>query len=558
MKNIDATFKAFLANECLTLASCLRIVRSDGRAIYLTDHDADIIIDSNVYKSDPGFTRTAVKGSAGYETDAAEIESFFKVGFIEEKDIRRGLFDVATAKLFIVNFKDVSMGVMILKSGTLGEIDFSADGSFKVEILGPLNRFVKIGEKFSPECRANLGDNRCKFPINPLVRRDYDDYAVGDFIKVETENISLAQNMTVPVVEPSFETGPIGSAWVDGPGSSWINNIAEVDYDNSGGNHAGHAGQFTASDPKEVYLSQIVDMTGVAGWSNAAADAGLLLFSGGCHARNLVLTTIGLDPDTDARGRLTIEALKANNESLGFLFDSGEKKFTTSGWEFAGVNNKRMFSGVRKIRYTLYSIISDTSGAFDYGVAFDNVHGKVKDLTGASNIESIFANRIYECTTAGRAATTQPTYDTTVGNSTTDGTAVFKAYEGWTRHAVVASVSDNQTFTITVTESRAVDDWFNGGIVKFLSGNNTDFVIEVKDWINSSSTIVLFLPTARDVQVGDWLAISPGCDKRIATCVNKFAISGSSNFASGNAFNFRGEPHLPGRDAVMKTLSPED
>jgi uncharacterized phage protein (TIGR02218 family) len=42
--------------------------------------------------------------------------------------------------------------------------------------------------------------------------------------------------------------------------------------------------------------------------------------------------------------------------------------------------------------------------------------------------------------------------------------------------------------------------------------------------------------------VGDAFRIAAGCDKRFSTCREKFA----------NAVNFRGFPHMPGNDFVLR------
>lgn len=167
---------------------------------------------------------------------------------------------------------------------------------------------------------------------------------------------------------------------------------------------------------------------------------------------------------------------------------------------------------------------------------------------GAALGQAQHENRIYEVVTAGTTDASQPTYDETPGNNTSDGTAVLKAYQAWTRHAVVATVVDNQTFTVTITESRAVNDWFNDGAATFESGDNTGATMEVKDWVQSSNTLTLFMPMAFNIQVGDRLRVYPGCDKRYSTCKAKWLLSGSVNFSEGNGLNFRGEPYLPGRD----------
>lgn len=154
-----------------------------------------------------------------------------------------------------------------------------------------------------------------------------------------------------------------------------------------------------------------------------------------------------------------------------------------------------------------------------------------------------YENRIYEVTTAGTTAVAQPVYDETPGNTTTDGTAVLTARQAWTRHAVVATVTDRRVFTITVDEARAVDGWFANGAVTFESGDNDGKTTEIKEWIESSSRVTTYLPLPFDIQVGDRLRLYAGCDKMRATCFEKF----------NNVINFRGEPDLPGLDALTRT-----
>lgn len=180
----------------------------------------------------------------------------------------------------------------------------------------------------------------------------------------------------------------------------------------------------------------------------------------------------------------------------------------------------------------------------------------VRAVTSAGTGDQVYENRIYECTAAGDTAGAAPTFDTTDGATTSDGTVTWTARQAWTRSAVVNNVTDRRIFTLTITESRAVDDWFNLGTVTFQSGNNINRTIEVRDWVQSTNTITLFLPAPFTVQSGDVVSIVPGCDKLKATCKAKFALTGTTSFANGNVVNFRGEPDLPGRDAVFTFASP--
>ena len=58
----------------------------------------------------------------------------------------------------------------------------------------------------------------------------------------------------------------------------------------------------------------------------------------------------------------------------------------------------------------------------------------------------------------------------------------------------------------------------------------------------ASSRSTLLEAPVRPIAAGDAFVIRAGCDKRIETCAAKFA----------NIANFRGFPHIPGQDAVLR------
>jgi len=152
-----------------------------------------------------------------------------------------------------------------------------------------------------------------------------------------------------------------------------------------------------------------------------------------------------------------------------------------------------------------------------------------------------YHNRMFKCTTAGTTDSTAPSYDYDVGDTTTDGTAAFTAEEAWVRSGTVATRNDDGDFTGTITESRAVDNWFNSGILKWTSGDNAGTYNTVRSWTQSTGAILLWGSARWTVAVNDTFEIMPGCDKLFATCKAKFA----------NSINFRGENLLPGRDFLQ-------
>jgi uncharacterized phage protein (TIGR02218 family) len=87
------------------------------------------------------------------------------------------------------------------------------------------------------------------------------------------------------------------------------------------------------------------------------------------------------------------------------------------------------------------------------------------------------------------------------------------------------------------------DGWFTGGKLSFTGGANAGFAVEVKTHrvALDGVLIALWQRPAEPLAVGDAFTVTAGCDKRFATCRDRFA----------NAVNFRGFPHIPGNDFVI-------
>ena len=60
--------------------------------------------------------------------------------------------------------------------------------------------------------------------------------------------------------------------------------------------------------------------------------------------------------------------------------------------------------------------------------------------------------------------------------------------------------------------------------------------------VSTREFLTLLEAPVRPIVGSDAFVIRAGCDKRIATCHAKFA----------NVANFRGFPHIPGQDAVLR------
>ncbi|MBC9248317.1 DUF2163 domain-containing protein [Paracoccus sp. 11-3] len=89
--------------------------------------------------------------------------------------------------------------------------------------------------------------------------------------------------------------------------------------------------------------------------------------------------------------------------------------------------------------------------------------------------------------------------------------------------------------------------WFRFGTLTWTTGPNSDRRAEVlaHDRNYGIAVLTLLETTIRPIGAGDDFTIRAGCDKRIAICGAKF----------GNVVNFRGFPHIPGQDTILRYAS---
>lgn len=159
--------------------------------------------------------------------------------------------------------------------------------------------------------------------------------------------------------------------------------------------------------------------------------------------------------------------------------------------------------------------------------------------TGSVVRPSVFNDRHFKCTTAGTSGGSEPSWNTTLGGTTNDGSVVWTAIEALTVSSSVATVTSRRVFT-TAAISRS-DGWFDGGVVTWLTGLNAGLEAEVKRWTDSSNTIELHQAMPFNIAASDTFTVTAGCDLLRATCKTKF----------DNVYNFRGFPDMPTRDAVL-------
>jgi uncharacterized phage protein (TIGR02218 family) len=113
----------------------------------------------------------------------------------------------------------------------------------------------------------------------------------------------------------------------------------------------------------------------------------------------------------------------------------------------------------------------------------------------------------------------------------------------YTGSGTVTALDVTSTFHAEGLDAYA-DDWFTRGRLVWSSGANDGLAIEVKLHRAGADGVSLSLWQAmpEPIAAGDAFTVTAGCDKRFASCRERF----------DNAVNFRGFPHIPGNDFIVR------
>lgn len=273
----------------------------------------------------------------------------------------------------------------------------------------------------------------------------------------------------------------------------------------------------TISANLETHLAQPVTTLATC-WRIVRQDSAILGFTD--HDRDITydgltyLASSGFSPSAIS----TNSTLSVNNLELAALMDSvtiTEADIMAGVWDYAEVyvfklNYTDLTQGDLKLMRGRLGQV-DTSGQL----------AQVEIRSMAQQLQQVIGEVI------------GPDCDAELGDS-----RCKKVLTSFTHSVTVTAVTDNLAFTDSARTEAA--DYFNYGLVTWLTGNNAGRSMEVR--LFASGLFTLFQPMPSAIQVGDTATAIAGCDKLPATCKAKF----------DNYINFRGFPHLPGMDSMME------
>lgn len=208
--------RVFYRTELETVATFWRIFRRDGVALGFTAHDRDLWFDGVLHRAAPGMLPSAIRRTADFDADSAEVQGALAHDTISTTDLAQGRFDGAAIRIGVIDWENMDRAV--LYHGEIGlvseeAISFSAElRSAKAALDGdPVPRT-------SPTCRARFCGPGCTLPTTFFTHE-----ADVTAIDLETNRVEFGDGPPPAL----FSGGEL--RWIDGPQAGISMQVMAVD-----------------------------------------------------------------------------------------------------------------------------------------------------------------------------------------------------------------------------------------------------------------------------------------------------------------------------------------
>ena len=192
MKSLPSALAAHIASRSTTLAAALRITRTDGQVFGFTSHDQDARIGGVPYLANPGLQITDIVIAANGAVGNLELTTLHDGSVFTLADVLGGKWRNAAFLIFRYNWQSPGDGIDILLAGTVGE--FQLLQNTIIAELRDLRQYLQqgIGDASSKNCRARLGDARCRKSLGGFTYR-------GAITGVSSGSVFSASDRTEPL-----------------------------------------------------------------------------------------------------------------------------------------------------------------------------------------------------------------------------------------------------------------------------------------------------------------------------------------------------------------------
>lgn len=181
MHNISQNLLNHLQQETTTVCTIWKITRKDRKIFGFTNFDKDIIFNGLTYYAENGYSSSAIVTNSNMSVDNLSLTGFLQNStsiidtnvnlnspLMTDEDILAGFWDFAQVEISLVNYEDLTMQNLILKTGYLGQIQ-TGRTSYTAELRSLTQSLSqKVGRVFTSACNAKLGDSNCRLNLTPF------------------------------------------------------------------------------------------------------------------------------------------------------------------------------------------------------------------------------------------------------------------------------------------------------------------------------------------------------------------------------------------------------
>lgn len=168
MRSASPELLAHFAQGTTTRAQCWKCTRQDGQIFGFTSVDVSLRFDGLIYEAATGFSPSAIEGKLDLSVPNLEVAGLLDSASITEADLLGGKWDNCEVEIFEVNYRDLSMGAMILGTGKTGNVT-AGRSTFNTELRGLAQQLQQpVGDVYTSSCQADFGDARCKYDVEAL------------------------------------------------------------------------------------------------------------------------------------------------------------------------------------------------------------------------------------------------------------------------------------------------------------------------------------------------------------------------------------------------------
>lgn len=199
LRTIPSAMATHLAGSITTLALCWRIERVDGTIEGYTAHDRSIVYDGETYSHKASFAPVATDADLSLRADTSQLRGLLTDSGINLADIYAGRYDGAEVEFFVVDYEDPdgTGRILLPGSGRFGDVSI-AEGTYEVDVVS-YNALLqqRIGSRFVPFCRWQLGDSDCEIDLETGSSPDATAYKHVTTVSAVTSRRKFTTSVTV-------------------------------------------------------------------------------------------------------------------------------------------------------------------------------------------------------------------------------------------------------------------------------------------------------------------------------------------------------------------------